>query len=243
MSQITLVSDQHDDNVGIGVIPQLLQPPVDILVGLVFADIVDEKGTNGTTVVSRGDGTVTFLTSSIPDLSLDRLGIHLDRAGCELDTDSRLGVQVEFVPGESAQQVGLSDTRVTNKHHYSHYHQVRFRAHLANVNEVGEARGAGGGLGGVARNVPLKRNCFTSARSANTTAAKHQPKQSQELTSYSSLAMRGSRGSDPAQKGVKGQRIDVASSRHEKGKLAVVGDGTGQRSQQPGKERKRKHQR
>ena len=117
MSQITLVSDQHDDNVGIGVIPQLLQPPVDILVGLVFADIVDKKGTHRTTVVGRGDRTVTFLTSSIPDLSLDRLGIHLDRAGCELDTDSRLGVQIEFVPGESAQQVGLSDTRVTNKHH------------------------------------------------------------------------------------------------------------------------------
>ena len=54
--------------------------------------------------------------------------------------------------------------------------------------------------------------------------------------------MRGGRGSYPAQKGIKRQRIDVAPSRHEKGKLAVVGEGTGQRSQQPGKERKRKAQ-
>lgn len=71
-------------------ISQFLQPPIDILVGLMFADVVDEESADRATVVGRGNRPVTFLTSSIPNLSLDRLGIDLDGAGCEFDTDSRL---------------------------------------------------------------------------------------------------------------------------------------------------------
>lgn len=118
MSQIALVSDQHDDDVGIGVVTQLLQPPVDILVGLMFADVVHEQGADRTSVVSGRDGPVPFLTSSIPDLSLDCLGIHLDGPGSELDSDGGLGVQVELVPGETTQQVGFTNAGVTNQHHY-----------------------------------------------------------------------------------------------------------------------------
>lgn len=98
-------------------VPEFLQPPVDIVVGLMLADVVDEEGADGTTVVSGGDRTVTFLTSRIPDLSLDSLRIYLNGAGSEFDTDGGLGVQVELVTRETAQKVGLSDTRVSNKHH------------------------------------------------------------------------------------------------------------------------------
>lgn len=162
MSQIALVSDQHDDDVGIGMIPQLLQPPVDILVGLMFADVVHEESTDRTTVVSRRNGPVTFLASSIPDLSLDRLGIHLDRAGCELDTDSRLGVQVEFVAGEPTQQVRFTNTRVTNQHHYrsrnpSVYDSTLHARRKGTTGDGGEETNpstAGSG------NLPLKRNYF-----------------------------------------------------------------------------------
>lgn len=73
MPQIALVSDQHDDDVGVGMVAQLLEPPGDILVGLVLADVVNEEGTDSATVVSGCDGAVTFLTSSIPNLSLDGL--------------------------------------------------------------------------------------------------------------------------------------------------------------------------
>ena len=92
MSQIALISDQHDDNVRVGVVPQLFQPPVHILVGLVLADIINQEGTDGTTVVGRGNGAVPFLTGGIPNLSLDGLGVDLDRTGRKLDTDSGLGV-------------------------------------------------------------------------------------------------------------------------------------------------------
>lgn len=92
MSQIALISDQHNDDIRIGVISQLLQPSCYVLVCLVFADIVNEQSSDGTSVVCRCDGTVSLLPSSIPDLCLNGLRIYLNRPGCELDADGGLGV-------------------------------------------------------------------------------------------------------------------------------------------------------
>lgn len=117
MPQIALVSNQHNDNVRVGVVAQLLQPPCDILVGLVLADVVHEQGAHGAAVVGRCDGAVALLAGCVPDLCLDRLGVHLDGAGRELDADGRLGVEVELVAGEPAQQVGFTDTRVSDEDH------------------------------------------------------------------------------------------------------------------------------
>ena len=90
MLQIALVSDQHDNDIAVCMIPQLLQPPRHILIRLVLADVVNEKCSNSAAIVRRGDGTITLLTSSIPDLSFDCFGINLDAAGGELDADCRL---------------------------------------------------------------------------------------------------------------------------------------------------------
>jgi hypothetical protein len=51
MSQIALVTDQHDDDVGISVISEFLEPSRHVVVGLVFADIVDEQCADRTSVV------------------------------------------------------------------------------------------------------------------------------------------------------------------------------------------------
>lgn len=91
-------------------VAQLLQPPCDVLVGLVLADVVDKQRSHGAAVVGRCDGAVPLLAGCVPNLRLDGLGIHLNRAGSELDADGRLGVEVELVAGESAQQVGFTDT-------------------------------------------------------------------------------------------------------------------------------------
>jgi hypothetical protein len=115
VSQIALVSNQHDDNVSISMVPKLLQPSCDVLVGLMLADIVDEEGTNSTSVVGGRDGAISLLSGGVPDLCLDGLGVHLDRPRGELDTDCRLGVKIELVAGESTKQVGLSDARVSNQ--------------------------------------------------------------------------------------------------------------------------------
>jgi hypothetical protein len=109
MPQIALVTNQHNDNVRVGVVAQLLQPPCDILICLVLADVVDEQRSHGAAVVCGGDCAVSLLPCGIPDLRLDRLGVDLDRPGRKLDADCRLGVEVELVAGESAQQVGFTD--------------------------------------------------------------------------------------------------------------------------------------
>ena len=113
--QITLVSDKHNDNIGVGMVAQLLEPSCDVLVGLVLADIVDKESADGASVVSGSDGTVAFLSSGIPNLRLDGFGVNLDRTGGELDTDGGLRVEVELVSGKSAEKVGLSNTRVSDQ--------------------------------------------------------------------------------------------------------------------------------
>lgn len=49
--QVTLVAHQHDDNVVIRVIPQLLQPALHILVSQMLCDVIDQKSSNCTPVV------------------------------------------------------------------------------------------------------------------------------------------------------------------------------------------------
>jgi hypothetical protein len=116
VSQIALISHQHDDDVRICVVPQLLQPPCHILVRLVFADIVDEQSSHRSSVVGRCDGSISLLSGSIPDLRLDRLRIYLDRSGCELYTDGRLRVEVELIAGETTQEIGFTNTGVSDQY-------------------------------------------------------------------------------------------------------------------------------
>lgn len=52
MPQIALVSDEHDDNVGIGVVSQFLEPSGDVDVGRVLGDVVDEKCSDRSSIVA-----------------------------------------------------------------------------------------------------------------------------------------------------------------------------------------------
>jgi len=116
MSQIALVSHQHNHNVTVRMVSQLFQPPLDVLICLVLADIVDEEGANGTTVVRRGDRTIPFLTRCVPNLRFNGLGVDLNGACCEFNTDGRLGVEVELIASETAEQVRFTNTGVSDKH-------------------------------------------------------------------------------------------------------------------------------
>ena len=117
MPQIALISNQHYDNVRISMVPQLFQPTLYILICLMLADIVDEECANGTAVVGRCNGSIPLLSCGIPDLGLDSLCVNLNRPSSELDTNSGLGVKVEFIPSESREQVRLSDAGVSYEHH------------------------------------------------------------------------------------------------------------------------------
>jgi hypothetical protein len=114
MPEIGLVPHQHNDNVTVCMVPQLLQPPIHILIRRYLADIVDQQRTHGSAVVCGGDGAIALLAGGIPDLGFDGLGVDLDGARGELDPDGRFGVEVEFVAGEAGEEVGFSDAGISN---------------------------------------------------------------------------------------------------------------------------------
>ena len=113
MPQIALVPHQHNHNIDIRVVPQFLQPAVDVLVGLVLCNVINEERANSTSVVSVGffgsfntqmspveqaltvdrdsrasDSPITLLTRRIPNLRLDGLSIHLYATRSKLHTNS-----------------------------------------------------------------------------------------------------------------------------------------------------------
>jgi hypothetical protein len=65
MSQIALVSYQHDDNVAICVVPQLLEPSTDVDVCRVLCNIVDQECSHRPSIVCRCDGSVSLLSGCI----------------------------------------------------------------------------------------------------------------------------------------------------------------------------------
>lgn len=52
MTQVALVAHQHDDDVAVGVVLQLLQPALGVLIRQVLRDVVHQKSTDGAAVVS-----------------------------------------------------------------------------------------------------------------------------------------------------------------------------------------------
>lgn len=115
VSQIAFVSNQHNDDVRVRMVPQLLQPSRNILVSLVFANIVDQKSTHGASIVGRCDCAISFLTCRVPDLCLNCLRIYLDAPGRKLNANSGLRIEIEFIARESTQEVGFTNSRVSDQ--------------------------------------------------------------------------------------------------------------------------------
>jgi len=103
MSQIALISHQHNHNIRIRMIPQLFQPPLHILIRLMLADIIHQKRSDRSSIIRRSDGAVALLACRVPDLGFDGLGVDLDGASGELDADGRFTVEVEFIASESGE--------------------------------------------------------------------------------------------------------------------------------------------
>ena len=56
VAQVALVAHQHDDDVAVGVVPQLLQPALHVLVSQVLGDVIHQQRAHCTTVVPAGTG-------------------------------------------------------------------------------------------------------------------------------------------------------------------------------------------
>ena len=53
VSEVTLVSHQHDDDVGVCVVAELPQPPLNVLVRQVLGNVVHKQSTNGSPVIPK----------------------------------------------------------------------------------------------------------------------------------------------------------------------------------------------
>lgn len=144
--QVALVAHQHDDDVGIGVVLQLLQPALGVFVRQVLGDVVDQQSPHGPPVIPggqrgdgltadsqgrdvgfggargghsrRGDGSVPLLPGRVPNLSFHRLVVHLDAPRGELHPDGALALQVELIAGEAGQEVALPHAGVPDEHNW-----------------------------------------------------------------------------------------------------------------------------
>lgn len=77
MPQVALVAHQHNDNVLIGMVAQLSQPSLHILVRQMLGNVVDEQRTDGATIIGGRNSTVSLLTGRIPYLGFDDLIVDL----------------------------------------------------------------------------------------------------------------------------------------------------------------------
>jgi hypothetical protein len=78
--QIGLVTDQQLVDIFSGVPVDLVQPLLDIVEGVRIRHVVNDNDTVGTAVVRRSNGSETLLSSGIPNLQFDRLGVELNGA-------------------------------------------------------------------------------------------------------------------------------------------------------------------
>lgn len=90
MTQITFVADEHYHNIRVSMISQLAQPSLDILIGKMLGDVIDEQCAHRTAIIGAGDRAIPLLPGRVPNLSLDRLRVHLDASGGELHPDGGL---------------------------------------------------------------------------------------------------------------------------------------------------------
>lgn len=86
---ITLVADQNLVNTITGMLFNVSDPIPDIVEGSFIGHVIDQQDAHGTSIVSCGDGTETFLASGIPDLQLDAFAFQFNCADFEVDADCR----------------------------------------------------------------------------------------------------------------------------------------------------------
>ena len=81
---------------------------------MLFGHIVYNHDSTSSLVVLLSDGSISLLTGCIPDLEFDFFAVHIDSLRGKLDADGWFIGSVEFVLGVSDENVGFSDTGVSD---------------------------------------------------------------------------------------------------------------------------------
>lgn len=117
MFQITLVPNKHQYDMLLGMIPQLRHPFSNIGKRLWLRNVIYQQCPHGISIVGIRNSAVSFLTSSIPYLSLYCCTIgHLQGTSRKFHTNSRLGINFELVFCITEEHVRFPHTRVSDEH-------------------------------------------------------------------------------------------------------------------------------
>ena len=131
LDEVRLVPDQHDGDPSIRIILEFPQPLLYVFKGLTLGNIEGNNGSNSSTVVRISDGPETLLTSSVPDLILDRFALDECGLGGELNPNSGLGVHIEGVVNKAGKKVRLPDPRVSNHNYLKQEIEFLLSAHAS----------------------------------------------------------------------------------------------------------------
>lgn len=86
-------------------------------------DIIDEQGSNGTTIVWASNGPKVLLASSIPYLQFNGFAIDLEILGSEFDADGHIMIVIHFLLYELKHNAGLAHTYIS----WGFYLSLRWR--------------------------------------------------------------------------------------------------------------------
>ena len=117
LGEIRLVPNQHDGDPCIRIVLKFPQPLLHVFKGLTLGNIECNNGPNSSPIVCIGDGPETLLTSSIPDLILDRFALNKCGLRRKLNSNSGLRVHIEGIVHKARKKVRLSNPRISN-HNY-----------------------------------------------------------------------------------------------------------------------------
>ena len=114
--EISFIANQNDENGLISMTTWLFQPSGYVVKTLAFSYVINQHCVNNTPIIRTCNGSVSFLASSVPDLSLDTLASDDEGSSLELNPDCSLGIQTELVPSEPS--LRLAHFSVSDHNHF-----------------------------------------------------------------------------------------------------------------------------
>ena len=94
---ITFVSNDDDADIGSAMFFNFLEPAIDIYKRVFICEVEYDKNSVGALVIGFGDGSVSLLASSIPDLQPHRTLVYLKCSESEVHSDSCNVILLEVI--------------------------------------------------------------------------------------------------------------------------------------------------
>lgn len=95
--EIGLIAQKHNTDIGLSIFLELVEPFANIIETIAFGNIKDNNSTLGSSIVGIGYGSESFLTSSIPDLTLDSFVADFESFNSKLDSNCRFWIHAETI--------------------------------------------------------------------------------------------------------------------------------------------------